>query len=300
MNSKTKKLDDSTLEVITELICGAGAGAGGGATYKSPGPYRSKSETYSFFERAGVLPRGESSTRKWFVLESLQSANQSPQGKILPVELEKILLRLSSPKEYRGDTATNKRVITFLNKVLKIEGIEIILSGIEPQLRLCLPELPREIPKYEITPPPDFQKIVKDPTLSDLLTLRWDEAQKDIYSKAYLSAVIMMGSLLEGVLLSKVEENVSKACKASRAPKKKDGKVRPIQEWSLHDLIEVSHELGLLHGDVKDFSHALREYRNMVHPFYQRALSEKPDENTCLICWEVVKAAISDLFGGKL
>lgn len=301
MNSKTKRLDDSTLEVIAELICGAGAGAGGGAIYESPGPYRSKSEIYAFFERAGVSPKGESSTRKWFVLESLQSANQSPQGEILPVELERILLRLSSPKEYRGDIVTHRKVVDFLNKVLKIEGKEILLLGTEPQVRVCSPELPREIPEYELTSPPDFQKIVEDPKLSDLLTKRWEEAQKDIYSNCYLSAIIMMGSLLEGALLYKVEKDVSKACKASRAPKKKDGKAKPIHEWSLHDLIEVSHELGWLHGDVKRFSHALRDYRNMVHPYHQRALSENPpDKDTCIICWEVVKAAISDLFGGKL
>lgn len=299
MNSRAKKLGDSTLEVIAEVICGVSAGSG--PDYESPGPYRTRPEIDAFFGRAEVSPRGLSSTRKWFVLKSLQYANESPKGEILPVELERILLRLSSPKEYRGDTVTHRKVVDFLNKVLKIEGIEILLLGTEPQLRVCPPELPREIPEYEITPPPDFQKVVEDPKLSDLLIKRWEEVQKDIYSKCYLSAIIMMGSLLEGVLLYKVEKDVSKACKASRAPKKKDGKAKPIHEWSLHDLIEVSHELGWLHGDVKHFSHALRDYRNMVHPYHQRALSENPpDKDTCIICWEVVKAAISDLFGGKL
>ncbi len=66
-----KRLDDSTLEAIAETICGAGEGAGGG--YESSGPYRSKSEIYKFFERAEVEPQGISSTRKWFVLESLQA-----------------------------------------------------------------------------------------------------------------------------------------------------------------------------------------------------------------------------------
>ena len=66
-----KKLEDTTLEAIAEIICGSGQGSGGGASYEAPGPYRSKSEIDTFFNRAGVAPKGESSTRKWFVLESL-------------------------------------------------------------------------------------------------------------------------------------------------------------------------------------------------------------------------------------
>lgn len=37
-----KRLDDSTLEAIAEVICGAGEGGGGG--YTAPGPYRTKTK----------------------------------------------------------------------------------------------------------------------------------------------------------------------------------------------------------------------------------------------------------------
>jgi len=289
MSSDEKRLDDSTLQVVAEVICGQVEGFSDTTIEKSP--YRTMSEICRFFNRAGVKPKGESSTRYWFVLQSLQAANG--------IELINILLRLANPKEYRGNAETTKKIIDYLNKVLIAEGIEISLLGVEPRLRLRSPELREEISNYKITSPPDFQKIV-DPELAGLLTLRWEEAQKNICSGSYLSALIMMGSLLEGVLLAKIEKIDSETFNVVKhAPKKKDGKVKPLQEWSLHDLIEVSHELGLLGGSVKRFSHTLREYRNMVHPFYQRTLSENPDINTCRICWEVVKAAISDLFGEK-
>jgi len=38
MNSKTKKLDDYTLEVIAEVICRASAGAGGATIQHSHNP----------------------------------------------------------------------------------------------------------------------------------------------------------------------------------------------------------------------------------------------------------------------
>ena len=54
------------------------------------------SEIDTFFERAGVAPQGQSGTRKWFVLESLQLMNGTN-------DLEKALVRIVSPREYSRD-----------------------------------------------------------------------------------------------------------------------------------------------------------------------------------------------------
>ena len=72
--------------------------------------YRSKSEIWTFFDRARVTPESQSATRKWFVLESLQVVNGTNA-------LENVLLRLTSPKEYRGDPSTTQAVINYLNRV---------------------------------------------------------------------------------------------------------------------------------------------------------------------------------------
>jgi hypothetical protein len=166
-----KQLDDTTLEAIAEIICGSGQGAGGGAAYGSLGPYRSKSEIHSFFNRATVEPKGQSSTRKWFVLESLQSLNVEPTGDLLPTSLEKVLLRLASPEEYRGDSATTRSVIDYLNNILQVEGMEIVLSGIEPELRQKSPGItPIKPIKAQRIEAPDFSRLVLDPSLARILT----------------------------------------------------------------------------------------------------------------------------------
>jgi len=294
-----KRLDDTTLEAIAELICGAGQGAGGGPAYEAPGPYRSKSEIYGFFNRAGVAPKGESSTRKWFVLESLQALNSELTGHLLPTSLESIILRLANPKEYRGEAETTRKVIDHLNKILSVEGVEIDLDGVHPLLREKSPRVTPDKPKkQEHIAPPDFYKLVSDPSLARVLEMRWEEAQKCVEAEACLSAVIMMGSILEGVLFHKIETNQQSACTAKFAPKdRKTGETKKLQDWGLSALIDVAHELGWLQGDVKRFSHALRESRNIVHPYMQRLLSEEPDKDTCSICWQVVRAAIADLLG---
>ena len=286
-----KRLDDSTLEAIAETICGAGQGSGGGAAYEAPGPYRSKSEINTFFRRAGVQPQGISSTRKWYVLESLQAINGTSH-------LDNVLFRLASPKEYRADAAITQTMINHLNQILQVEGLELALVGVDPQIRTrrasaSVPK-PKDIP---LESPPDFARLIQDSPLADILNFRWAEAQKCFRAEAHLSSVIMMGSILEGVLLHKVEHNMKTANQAKAAPKDKTGTTKPIHDWSLSALIDVAHEVGWLQGDVKRFSHALRDSRNIVHPYVQRLHNERPDEDTCSICWQVVRAAVSDLLG---
>jgi len=282
-----KQLDDSTLEAIAEIICGAGEGAGGG--YNAHGPYRTKTQIYEFFRRADVDPQGISSTRKWFVLESLQAINGT-------LHLDNVLKRLASPKEYRSDGAITQAVIEHLNQILQVEGIELALVGVSPQIHERSAIVSMLKPKDSLLESsPDFECLVKDLSLADILCLRWTEALKCFRAEAYLSAVIMMGSILEGVLLHKVEHNMKDANQMKAAPKDKSGKVKPPHEWNLSNLIDVAHEVGWLQGDVRRFSHALRESRNIVHPYVQRLLKDFPDSDTCRICWQVVRAAVADL-----
>ena len=282
-----RRIDDSTLEMIAELICGSGAGAGGG--YSSPSPYRTMGQINDFFRRAEVGPQGQSSTRKWFVLESLQTINGTNH-------LDAVLLRLISPKEYRGDSNLTQEVADYLNRALQVEGLEVHLVGVDPKLRERKASAsPTKSQTPSLAIPPDFASLV-DSSLADILTQRWYEAQKCVNAEAYLAAVVMMGSILEGALLHKVEVNPAAANQAERSPKnRRTGKPLPFHDWGLSALIDVAHELGWLQGDVSRFSHALRESRNMVHPYMERVLHDRPDRDTCSICWQVIRAAVSDL-----
>lgn len=291
-----KRLDASALEVIAETICGGGGGSGA-AEYSAPGVYRSKSEILAFFARANAPARGQSSTRKWFVLESLQDLNQESSGDLLPAALEKVILRLANPQEYRGDMQITQTVMDHLNRVLSLDGLEVVLDGVRPRLREVQVGAPPQKPRSGIhEPPPDFVRLGVEPRLAEILAGRWNDAQKCVNASVHLSAVIMMGSVLEGVLLSKAESNLSTVYKAAAAPKDKStGKPKALHEWSLSSLIDVAHEVGWLQGDVKRFSHSLRESRNIVHPYFHRTQPDDPDADTCSICWQVVRAAVSDL-----
>ena len=64
----------------------------------------------------------------------------------------------------------------------------------------------------------------------------------------------MMGGLLEGLLLARVnsESNKSPIFTASAAPKDKQGKTLQLKEWTLRNYIAVAHELKWISQPIKD------------------------------------------------
>jgi hypothetical protein len=276
-----KLLDGQTLESLAELICGDNAEW-----------YRRGSDLPRFFHNSELTcPNHDGTTRKWWTLERLKEYNKNP------LDIQKVILRLSDPREYRGQANTVNEVINKLNDILAVEGFKIFLDGVTPKIRDITPTIPDPKRTKELfaVPIPDFEKLTNDPTLSPFIEGRWIEVVKCVDCGANLAAIILMGSILEGVLLSTIQSNPREASQARSAPKDKNGMVKNFGDWYLSNLIDVAHECGWLQLDVKKFSHTLREYRNLVHPWEQRMRKEVPDEDTCKICWQVVGAAINDL-----
>ncbi|MFM2198743.1 MAG: hypothetical protein RLZZ505_2175 [Verrucomicrobiota bacterium] len=150
---------------------------------------------------------------------------------------------------------------------------------------------------YTIIPPPSFARLTSSvPVLEQILQDRWVEAQKCERAGAHLSAVILMGSILEGLLLSKALALRPDAYKSRFSPKdKKSGSAISIENWTLHDLIEVAVDCGWLKVDRGSFSHALRQSRNIVHPWAQMSERADFDGETCKTCWQVLSSAVKDL-----
>ena len=151
-------------------------------------------------------------------------------------------------------------------------------------------------PKKQVFPPPEMSKLVSVmPGLQKVIDRRWREAQKCQYVEAYTAAVILMGSTLEALLLCRVSLSSLEASQSPKAPKNKNGKTPAIQDWNLNTLIEVSVERGWLKSDRGKFSHALRQSRNVVHPWEEVATKADFDAATCRTSWEVLKASVDDL-----
>lgn len=147
--------------------------------------------------------------------------------------------------------------------------------------------------------PLTLQKIPSAAPLISILEARLGEAGRCLQANAPLAVIFHCGSVLEGLLLGVASAHPQEFNQAPSSPKDKEGKVRPLHDWTLSQFIDVACELRFLKLDVKKFSHGLRDFRNYIHPYEQMSSRFNPDRHTAEICLQVLKAAIASLSGRR-
>ncbi|MGW4501480.1 hypothetical protein ACWENR_23060 [Micromonospora sp. NPDC004336] len=263
-------IDENTLDEIARIACG-------GDDYPV---YRSAAQLLKLLQQAGwdnVTANNGEQRRNWLT-------NQLRQRRNVPGAIDALVCRLADRREYinRNEPLASAEVTKMLNSVLVMEGFEIAHSQGRPAIR------PYKRPEDQEQQPPDVMlhvamaDIVRDADLAAILESRLNEARVCDRNGAYSSAVIMLGSLLEGVLLDAVK---------ARMP----GSSEPLKKWNLHNLLETAHDNKWIQTDVHGFATTLREYRNLVHPNAQVKIGHAPDQDTVLMCWPVINAALNDL-----
>lgn len=140
---------------------------------------------------------------------------------------------------------------------------------------------------------PIEQKIVP------IIESRLAEVDRTFGAKAYLSSVVMCGSILEAVLLGQAEREPEKFNRSKAAPKTTEGKIKQFCDWKLADLIDVARELGILRPDAHKFSHYLRDFRNYIHPNQQMQSGFMPDKHTARMCVDALRAALACIAGER-
>ena len=209
-----------------------------------------------------------------------------------------MICRLATPHEYRGDPILVRKALTALNQVLALEGLKVELNGVVPVVKpvtISFDLAPDELAPKKPLPMPNFLALDLEPGVGELLVERWREAQACVEGGAHLAALVMMGGLLEGLLLGACQRSPHLMNGAAPAPRDATGKVKHFGDWTLSQMIDAAHAVGWIDLDVKQFSHALREFRNIIHPYQQMAMRTAPNEDTCMISWCVVTAAANDL-----
>lgn len=143
--------------------------------------------------------------------------------------------------------------------------------------------------------PISYLKI--DQGVTQILEQRILEIKKCLKTEASLSIIFLCGSILEGILLGIATQFVKEFNQSSISPKDRDtGKVKKLHEWTLSNFIDVAHDIGFIGLDIKKYGHSLRDFRNYIHPYQQMSTGFNPDMHTAKISWQVLKAAINDLY----
>ena len=136
-----------------------------------------------------------------------------------------------------------------------------------------------------------------DGMATEILEQRIVEVRQCLDAGAPLSVILLCGSILEGILLGVATKNSNKFNQSSVCPKRKGAlTAKPFHKWSLSNFIDVAHDIGFIGLDVKKYSHSLRDFRNYIHPYQQMSSGFNPDIHTAKISWQVLKAAIHDIY----
>lgn len=104
----------------------------------------------------------------------------------------------------------------------------------------------------------------------------------------------MMGGILEGLLLAKINQlpNMAPVFTATAAPRDKAGKTLALKEWKLKNYIDVAHELKWITTTAKDIGQVMRDYRNYIHPQKELSHGISLVHGDALILWEIAKGMI--------
>jgi hypothetical protein len=208
------------------------------------------------------------------------------------------LLTVFSDGELSGVDELYKQVVTASHRnILRSNYIGWLkqIGDLLVQLRsgnvVKLGAVPQEVPSATTDRPPDFSLLIQDVQMKAILERRWVECTACIKADAPLAAAVMMGGLLEGLLLARVnsQSNKTQVFTASAAPKDKQGKSLQLKDWTLQNYIAVAHESKWISQTVKDIGAVLRDYRNYIHP--QKEFSEKVLLSTsdATLLWEISK-----------
>ncbi|NML54289.1 hypothetical protein HHL19_07245 [Streptomyces sp. R302] len=268
----SETFDDSTLTEVAHLICGD----------ETPLLYRKGYEIAAFFERAGWddVPEYDGTPRHKWALDLLKERQEDGTN-----DAERAVLRLANRLEYYNQQREYHATLERLSEVLVLDGRRIDHVEGRPLLVPCEAGFgtdTRQLPRVELKV--SVTEVVSDPELASTVQLRLDEARTCYEHGAYTSAVIMLGSLLEGVLVHAAEARAS----GTRLPK-------PLRDMGLKDLVDFAHRNKWIEHDAKLASELVRYYRNLVHPLAEKRTGHSPNRDTVDMCWPVVNATLNDL-----
>ncbi len=132
--------------------------------------------------------------------------------------------------------------------------------------------------------------------LKNIAERDYSELQRVKTVGAAKSRYVLCGGLIEALLLDSLLRDEKKANSASRSPKLKGGlQVKPLVEWNLGELIDVAVELQIIETDAQQFSHGVRNYRNLIHPGKEMQSNQKVATEEADISERVLDIVIREL-----
>lgn len=140
------------------------------------------------------------------------------------------------------------------------------------------------VPKEDIT---KILAFVKGKKLKGVLVRDLYEAQLCM-NCSYKSVVVLCGGIVEAVLIYKLSQGKRKANAITQFrkqyPKAKNS--GDINSWSFEQLINIAKQVKLIDEGIRLNLHAIRNFRNFVHPYREIKSTSSPDSHLATIALE--------------
>jgi hypothetical protein len=194
--------------------------------------------------------------------------------------------------QYRFLIAASERATLRSKYLAVIKQARALLSQIQVDQALALAGDHARSEHATADDQPDFSSLIPDAKMQTILGNRWQECVKCVTAGAPLSAVVMMGGMLEGLLLARVNQLKDKGpvFKAPSAPKDKAGNPLKLNEWGLKNYLDVAHELAWISRTTKDVGEVVRDYRNYIHPQKEHSHGVSISADDARTLWEIAKS----------
>lgn len=197
---------------------------------------------------------------------------------------------------YRDIIEASGRATTRTKYIEALKAVKRRISSLQTQhvITLAAPAAVAQSTTKTSDSPPQFGPLISDPKMQAILAQRWRECVICVNSGAPLAATVMMGGILEGLLLAKINQlpSMAPAFTATSAPRDKAGKTLPLKDWTLKNYIDVAHELRWITTTAKDIGEVMRDYRNYIHPQKELSHGITLVEADAQMLWEIAKRMI--------
>lgn len=166
-------------------------------------------------------------------------------------------------------------------------------------LRL-LDDLLSKCPDSAASPAMGGLEFMSDSSFRESLRIDQADADRALSNGEWKGATVMAGSLLEALLLWALQQRSpqERAEAVSRITKRRvplPRATRELDEWQLHELVEVAAELQLIRDDTTKQARLAKNFRNLIHPGRVQRLAVKCGRGEALGALAAVEQVIRDL-----
>ena len=136
--------------------------------------------------------------------------------------------------------------------------------------------------------------FIEDHELREQIKNDWNEIQNCINCQAWKSSIILCGGVLEGVLWHLLSQSKEKARQIFKEINGKDSD-KALNLWTLSQLLDVAYKMRIIKKSTTHLSHALREFRNLIHPEKQLSEHIKISSEEANIAINTLRICIKDI-----